>query len=87
VVVPPREALDRPYMPVMTALNTFGDFGADTPKAAGSLLEVGHQFRATGVTSANAAFGLRLGAEQRTVLQDHAVMRDRLRDLGRSSAA
>ncbi|MCW2924440.1 MAG: putative rane protein [Thermoleophilia bacterium] len=87
LLVPSREHRDRPFVPVISALNSFADFGADTPKAAGQWAEAGHQFQATGVSAANAAFGLGLTPSRRAAVQEFAITRDALRDIGRSAGA
>lgn len=81
LVVPASSQEGRPFVPVMSAINAFGDFGIDTPKQPGLWYEVGHRYQATGVSSANAAFGLGLDPEQVATLRQHAVLRDALRGM------
>ena len=85
-MVPPSSAEGRPFAPIVTALTTFGDFGSDTPKGTGHFLEVAHQFQRGGVSSANAGFGLGLTTGQRAAIEEHAVLRDALRGLGRAAS-
>ncbi len=80
-LVPVSSQEGRPFLPIMSAINAFGDFGIDTPKQPGLWHEVGHRFQATGVSSANAAFGLGLEPAQVTSIRQHAVLRDALRGM------
>ncbi|MCW2921796.1 MAG: putative rane protein [Thermoleophilia bacterium] len=81
LLVPPSTQEGRPFIPVMSAINAFGDFGIDMPKEPGLWYEVGHRYQATGVSSANAAFGLGLEPEQAAAIRQHAVLRDALRGM------
>jgi hypothetical protein len=86
VLVPASSQEQRPFVPVMSAINAFGDFGVDSPRGPGTLLEVGHQFAGTGVASANTAFGLGLTPARIEALEQFAVLRDAVRGIGTKSS-